>query len=91
MGSSVRSNFSMTGMRYDNVFPEPVTASTTTSLLPIARGIVLACTGVILANPKLETAVMIQSESAGVRASQAREVAIFGLSIVLGMLCLSFV
>ena len=34
-----------------SVFPEPVTASTTTSLCCIKRGIVDACTGVIWAYP----------------------------------------
>lgn len=47
--------------------------STTTSLLPMNSGIVLACTGVMRSKPILEVASRIHSESAGVRASQARD------------------
>ena len=48
--------------------------STTTSLWPMNRGIVLACTGVIRVKPIVETASRIHSESEGVSASQALEV-----------------
>ena len=44
---SRRSSFSRIGMTKARVFPDPVTASTTTSLWPIKRGMADACTGVI--------------------------------------------
>lgn len=73
IGSSNRSNFSTTGMRKAMVFPLPVTASTTTSLWPMKRGIAEACTGVMRVKPMEETASRIHSESGGVRASHALE------------------
>lgn len=46
--------------------------STTTSLWAKNKGIVEACTGVILLKPMLETASIIHSAKEGVSASQAR-------------------
>jgi hypothetical protein len=48
-------NRSRRGIRNASVFPDPVTASTTTSLFLRNRGIVLACTGVISVNPINDT------------------------------------
>lgn len=45
--------------------------STTTSLLPMKRGMVEACTGVILAKPIAAMASSIHSASGGVSASHA--------------------
>jgi hypothetical protein len=73
MGSSNRSSFSTTGIKKDKVFPLPVTASTTTSLWPMKRGIVDAWTGVIRENPMAKTASRIHPESGGFKDSQARE------------------
>lgn len=42
---------SSSGIRKARVFPDPVTASTTTSLFLRNNGIVLACTGVISVKP----------------------------------------
>ena len=47
----LRINFSRTGTTKASVFPEPVTASTTTSLCCMNNGIVAAWTGVICAWP----------------------------------------
>ena len=73
-------------MRNANVFPLPVTAlecqqsirnggyintSTTTSLLPMKRGIVDAWTGVILPKPIDVIASRIHSARGGVKASHA--------------------
>jgi hypothetical protein len=73
IGSSNLSSFSTTGIKKDKVFPLPVTASTTTSLWLMKRGIVEAWTGVIRENPMAKTASRTHSESAGFRHSQARE------------------
>lgn len=48
---SMRMSRSRTGITNARVFPEPVTASTTTSLCFMKSGIVDACTGVISLNP----------------------------------------
>ena len=48
---SLRISFSRTGITKASVFPEPVTASTTTSLCCMNNGIVAAWTGVIWAWP----------------------------------------
>ena len=71
IGSSRRNNFSTTGIKNDNVFPLPVTASTTTSLCAMNRGIADACTGVIREKPMEETASRTHSDSGGVTPSQA--------------------
>jgi hypothetical protein len=63
---------SITGIKKARVFPLPVIASTTTSLLPINNGIVDACTGVILSKPKLDTASSIHGDNDGVSDVQAR-------------------
>ena len=55
------------------VFPDPVTASTTTSLFPMNNGIVLAWTGVVLVNPMEFMASRIHSDRGGVSASQLRD------------------
>ena len=55
------------------VFPDPVTASTTTSLFPMNNGIVLAWTGVVLVNPMEFMASSIHSDRGGVSASQLRD------------------
>ena len=47
----LRTSFSKIGITKARVLPEPVTASTTTSLCFIKRGMVEACTGVICACP----------------------------------------
>lgn len=57
---------------YANVFPEPVTASTTTSLFPINIGIAASCTGVILVKPITDIASRIHSDKGGVSASHCR-------------------
>lgn len=71
IGSSRRRSFSTTGIRNDRVFPLPVTASTTTSLWPINRGMVDACTGVIRVKPIEETASRVHCDKDGFRESHA--------------------
>lgn len=53
---------------YANVFPLPVTASTTTSEFFINIGIAACCTGVVFTKPMASTASMIHSDNAGVSA-----------------------
>lgn len=65
IGSSNRNSFSTTGIRNDSVFPLPVTASTTTSLCAINRGIADACTGVIRVKPMDETASRAHCDNGG--------------------------
>lgn len=87
IGSSSRSNFSTTGIKKDRVFPLPVTASTTTSLWPMKRGMVEACTGVMRENPMVETASRIHGESGGLRASHALEDVAAGFGAMTGKDC----
>lgn len=63
---------------YAKVFPEPVTASTTTSLLPRNIGIAAFWTGVAAANPIADMASNSHSESGGVRALHCRSVCVCG-------------
>lgn len=59
--SSLRTSFSNIGMTNARVFPEPVTASTTTSLWRINNGIVEAWTGVIWVWPiEFKTSMLIK-------------------------------
>lgn len=53
-GSDLRDSFSRIGMTNASVLPDPVTASTTTSLFCIKSGITLDCTGAIDAKPMTE-------------------------------------
>ena len=55
-----------------SVLPDPVTASTTTSLLPRNSGMVLLCTGVGLEKPMAAMASSNQADSDGVSAAHAR-------------------
>lgn len=73
MGSSRRKSFSTTGIKNDKVFPLPVTASTTTSLCAINRGMAEAWTGVMRVKPIEATASKAHCDSGGVRASHDRE------------------
>ena len=50
-GSSSLRSFSTTGITKARVFPEPVQASTATSLCPQNSGIVASCTGVAMMKP----------------------------------------
>lgn len=80
MGDSSRKSLSTTGIKKASVFPLPVTASTTTSLCAMNRGIVEACTGVMREKPIVEIASRIHSDSEGVRASQALELELCGVA-----------
>lgn len=71
MGSSSRKSFSTTGIKNDRVFPLPVTASTTTSLCAMNRGIAEAWTGVMRVKPIDETASSTHSDRGGLTPSQA--------------------
>ena len=57
---SLRISFSRIGITKASVFPEPVTASTTTSLCCMNNGIVAAWTGVILVWPIASTTSRLQ-------------------------------
>lgn len=70
-GSSRRKSFSTTGIKKDKVFPLPVTASTTTSLCAMNKGIAEAWTGVMRVKPIEATASSTHSDRAGVTPSHA--------------------
>ena len=80
VGSSLRRILETTGSRKLRVFPEPVTASTTTSLFVMKTGRTAACTGVMRANRLDCRYERIHSASGGVRASHARASFLVGLT-----------
>lgn len=72
IGASSRNSLSITGIKNASVLPDPVTASTTTSLCAMNRGMVDACTGVMRSKPMEETASSIHCDKGGFKPSQAR-------------------
>ena len=64
-GSARRKSISKTGMRNASVFPDPVHASTKTSLLLRNSGIAADWTGVILVKPIESTAASETPDSSG--------------------------
>ena len=68
-GVSLRASISNMGIRNETVFPDPVHASTHTSLLLKNNGMVVACTGVMCVKPMACTAAKLASDSAGVMLS----------------------
>lgn len=69
----MRKSFSTTGIKNESVLPLPVTASTTTSLCAMKRGIAEAWTGVMRVKPIELTASNAHCESAGFTPSHDRE------------------
>ena len=61
-GSSSRRIFSMRGMMKARVLPDPVQASTATSLLPANKGMVASCTGVVRSKPNDATTCRVSGE-----------------------------
>jgi hypothetical protein len=65
-GSSERLSFSIRGIRNARVFPDPVQASTETSLLPQNNGMAASWTGVARSKPKDSKTASVSGEICGI-------------------------